>query len=58
MNRYENTILSGSCMVTITEITYDETLDKKNSPLGKIEKNKELREVFEKYFNAKLKEIN
>ena len=29
-----------------------------NSPLGKIEKNKELREVFEKYFNNKLKDIN
>ena len=40
MNRYENTILSGNCMVTITEITYDETLEKINSPLGRIEKNK------------------
>lgn len=26
MNRYENTILSGKCMITITEITYDENL--------------------------------
>lgn len=34
MNRYEQTILSGNCMVTITEITYDETLGK--GPLGKI----------------------
>jgi len=40
MNRYENTILSGSCMVTITEITYDETFEKSNSPLGKISGNK------------------
>lgn len=36
MGRYENTILSGNCMVTITEITYDETLEKMNSPLGRI----------------------
>lgn len=43
MGRYEKTILSGCCMVTITEITYDEMLEKANSPLGKIEKNKELR---------------
>lgn len=34
MNRYEQTILSGNCMVTITEIPYDETLGK--GPLGKI----------------------
>lgn len=43
MNKYENTILSKCCMATITEITYDEALDKSNSPLGKIEKNKELK---------------
>jgi hypothetical protein len=36
MNKYENTILSKACMVTITEITYDEMLDKTSSPLGKI----------------------
>lgn len=58
MGRYEKTILSGCCMVTITEITYDEMLEKANSPLGKIEKNKELRELFEVYFNNKFKDIN
>lgn len=30
-------------MVTISEITYDEVLEKSNSPLGKIDKNKELK---------------
>ncbi len=40
MGKYENTILSKNCMVTITEITYDEMLEKSNSPLGRIEKNK------------------
>lgn len=58
MNKYENTILSKSCMITITEITYDEALDKQSSPLGKIEKNKELKECFEAYFNARLRAIN
>ena len=29
-----------------------------NSPLGRIEKNKELKEVFEKYFVSKWKDIN
>jgi hypothetical protein len=58
MNRYENTILSGNCMVTITEITYDESLVQINSPLGRIDKNKELKEVFEHYFISKLKDIN
>ncbi len=58
MTKYENTILSTTCMVTITEITYDEMLQKMNSPLGRIEKNKELKECFENYFKNKLKEIN
>lgn len=58
MNKYENTILSKNCMLTITEITYDEALDKQSSPLGKIDKNKELKEAFEGYFNSRLKTIN
>lgn len=58
MGKYENTILSMNCMVTITEITYDEMLEKSNSPLGRIEKNKELKEAFENYFNGRLKSIN
>jgi hypothetical protein len=29
-----------------------------NSPLGRIEKNKELKECFENYFKNKLKDIN
>lgn len=58
MGKYENTILSKTCMLTITEITYDEHLEKTNSPLGRIEKNKELKEAFELYFAARLKNIN
>jgi WASH complex subunit 7 len=58
MGKYENTILSKCCMSIITEITYDEILEKSNSPLGRIEKNKELKEAFEVYFNYKLKSIN
>lgn len=58
MGKYENTILSRSCMVTIAEITYDEALEKSNSPLGRIEKNKELKEAFEGYFALRLKSIN
>jgi len=33
-------------------------LEKMNSPLGRIEKNKELKECFENYFKNRLKEVN
>jgi WASH complex subunit 7 len=33
-------------------------LEKMNSPLGRIEKNKELKECFENYFKNKLKDVN
>ena len=37
MAKYEQTILSGVCMLTITEITFDEMFDKTNNPLGRID---------------------
>ena len=32
--------------------------EKQNNPLGRIEKNKDLREFFERYFEKKFKNIN
>ena len=58
MGKYENTILSKCCISIITEIIYDEILEKSNSPLGRIDKNIKLKEAFEVYFNGKLKSIH
>ena len=58
MAKYEQTILSGVCMLTITEITFDEMFDKTNNPLGRIDRNKDLREFFEHYFERRLRTIN
>ena len=52
MAKYEQTILSGVCMLTITEITFDEMFDKTNNPLGRIDRNKDLREFFEHYLSV------
>lgn len=50
--------MSRRCMLTITEITYDEAFEKSNHPLGRICRNKVLRESFELYFIVRLKDIN